>query len=414
MKKRLIVLGAALSAGAVLVGSAFGQAKRTEVTFLYGLGGELGKAIEVMIKSFNESQSEVTVKGEFSGSNYEAVVQKALAGIAAGAPAADILQLEVSYWPRLAAAGALEELSGYDGFKPTFDNFWPVFKRQADPDGNGKVFALPWNNSNPVTYYNPELFAKAGVKESDIRTYAGLREAAKKIKAATGQPAVAVESFPWVLEGAIASNNGEIVKNNRLNLDSPEALEVINTWAGFFRDGTAVVSNANSNLDFCAGKFAVRFSSVASRPQIKANCKFAFRVAPLPYFKKPSVPVGGATLAISKGIPAERKPAAWKFMRWLAQPEQQFAFIKMSNYVPITRPTSDLKAFKEYVASEQGLDMGVRQLPFARPRPSTGAYFQVTTEIVKSLESIYLNNTPVTETIKDLVARTAPLFTANK
>ncbi len=409
MKKRFVALAAAFGAGAVLLGGALGQAKRTEVTFLYGLGGELGKAIEVMIKGFNDSQTDITVKGEFSGSNYEGVVTKALAGIAAGAPSADILQLEVSYWPRLAAAGALEELSKFDGFKPTFDTFWPVFKRQADPDGNGKVFAMPWNNSNPVTYYNPELLAKAGVKEADLRTYTGMREAAKKIKAATGLPAVAVESFPWVLEGAIASNNGEIVKNNRLNMDSKESVEVIENWSGFFRDGTAIVSNANSNLDFCAGKFAIRFSSVASRPNIKANCKFAFKVAPLPYFKKPAVPVGGATLAISKVAP-EKQKAAWQFIKWLAQPEQQFTFIKMSNYVPITRPTSDLKAFKDYLRTEQGLDMGVRQLPYARPRPSTAAYFQVTTEIIKSLENIYLNNAPVEVTLKDLVSRTAPLF----
>jgi sn-glycerol 3-phosphate transport system substrate-binding protein len=309
----------------------------------------------------------------------------------------------------LAAAGALEELSKFDGFKQTFDTFWPVFKRQADPDGNGKVFAMPWNNSNPVTYYNPELLAKAGVKESDLRTYQGLREAAKKIKAATGLPAVAIESFPWVLEGAIASNGGAIVRNNRLNLDSKEAVAVIENWAGFFRDGTAVVANANSNLDFCAGKFAIRFSSVASRPNIKNNCKFNFRVAPLPYFKGPAVPVGGATLAISKVAP-EKQKAAWEFIKWLAQPQQQFTFIKMSNYVPITRPTSDFKPFKDFLRTEQGLDMGVRQLPYARPRPSTSAYFQVTTEIVKSLESIYLNNTPVESTLKDLVNRTAPLF----
>jgi sn-glycerol 3-phosphate transport system substrate-binding protein len=409
MKKRFLVLASAFGAGAVLLGGALGQAKRTEVTFLYGLGGELGKAIEVMIKGFNDSQNEITVKGEFSGTNYEGVVTKALAGIAAGAPSADILQLEVAYWPRLAQAGALEELSKFDGFKQTFDNFWPVFKRQADPDGNGKVFALPWNNSNPVTYYNPEMLAKAGVKESDLRTYTGMREAAKKITAATGLPAVAIESFPWVLEGAIASNGGAIVKNNRLNLDSKEAVAVIENWGGFFRDGTAVVSNANSNLDFCAGKFAIRFSSVASRPNIKNNCKFNFRVAPLPYFKSPSVPVGGATLAISKVAP-EKQKAAWEFMKWLAQPQQQFTFIKMSNYVPITRSTSDFKPFKDYLKTEQGLDMGVRQLPYARPRPSTGAYFQVTTEIVKSLENIYLNNTPVEATLKDLVTRTAPLF----
>ena len=147
---------------------------------------------------------------------------------------------------------------------------------------------------------------QAGLSLEDIRTYPKLREAAKKIKAANNVPAVAIESFPWVLEGALLSNGTQIVKNGKLNLADKAALEVIENWAGFFRDETAIVGNASSNLDFCAEKFALRFSSVASRPQIKANCKFAFKVAPLPYFKKPAVPVGGATLAISKGVAPEK------------------------------------------------------------------------------------------------------------
>ncbi len=410
LSRRHAVIALAFGASFAIVSSGIAQQKKTEVTFLYGLGGELGKAIEVMIANFNASQNDVVIKGEFSGKDYEAVVTKALAGIAAGGQAADILQLEVSYWPRFAGVGALVELSSLEGFKSTFDAFWPVFKKQADPENDGKVFALPWNNSNPVMYYNPDMLAKAGVKIEDIRTYPKMREAAKKIKAANGVPAVAIESFPWVLEGALLSNKTQIVKNGKLNLNSPEALEVIENWSGFFRDGTAVVSNANSNLDFCAGKIALRFSSVASRPQIKANCKFAFKVAPLPYFKSPAVPVGGATLAISKGIAPEKVAGAWKFMSWLAQPQQQFTWIKMSNYVPITRTTSDYAPFKEYLRTEQGLDMGVRQLPYAQPRPSTPAYFQVTQEIVKSLESIYLQNAPVKATIEDLVNRTSPLF----
>ena len=39
-----------------------------------------------------------------------------------------------------------------------------------------------------------------------------------------------------------------------------------------------------------------------------------------------------------------------------------------------------------------------------------GGLFDSTQEIVKSLEAIYLQNAPVEATIKDLVARTAPLF----
>lgn len=400
MKRSLLILSAALICG----GSA---SAATEITFLYGLGGELGKAIESTIKDFNASQKDVVVRGEFAN-NYEGVVQKALAGIAAGQPAADILQLEVAYVPRIAEAGALLNLNTLPGFQKTFDNLWPVFQRQVGrPDGS--VYAMPWNNSNPVLYYNPALLKKAGLNVPP-RTYTELREAAKKIKAATGVTAIALPSFPWVLEGAIWSNGGEVIQNGRLALDQPRAREVIEHWAGFFREGTAVLQDANTNANFAAGKVAMVMNSVASRPSMDASVPFKYGTAPLPYYKKQVVPVGGATLAISRNVPKERQDAAWRFMLWLAQPQQQLAWIKKSNYVPVTRATTELPAFRTYVASRQGLNLGYRQLPFARPRPSSAGYVQGTQEIIKALDRIFLQNAPVEATLRDLVQRTDPLF----
>lgn len=406
MVKRLWVMGLSL-----LMGLGLAQPK-TEVTFLYGLGGRLGEIIRATVDTFNKRQNEVAVRAEFANS-YEGVLQKALAGIAAGQPAADILQLEVALWPRLAAAGQLTDLSALPGFKPMFDSFWGVFKLQADPDKDGKVFATPWNNSNPVTYYNPELLKKAGYS-APPRTWPEMREFARKVKEVTGVPAMALPAFPWVLEGAVWSNGGEIVGKDRLLLDQPAALEVINAWTQLIRDGSAVVENANTTQDFVAGKVAITFQSVASRPGIKALAGERFaqivRVAPLPYFKKPVVPVGGATLAISRGIPQERVLAAWKFIQWLNRPEQQLEWIKQTNYVPITRSTSELPAFRAFLATEQGLDVGMRQLPNARPRPTEPGYVQGIQEIKKTLEDIWLNNKPVEPAIRELVQRTQPLF----
>lgn len=397
--------------GLLLAGLGLAQS-RTEVTLLYGLGGRLGEIIRATVDTYNKSQNEVTVRAEFANS-YEGVLQKALAGIAAGQPAADILQLEVALWPRLAAAGQLVDLSTLPGFRPLFNSLWGVFRQQADPDRTGRVFAMPWNNSNPVTYYNPELLRKAGYS-APPRTWPEMREFARRVKEATGLPALSIPAFPWVLEGAIWSNGGEIVGKDRLLLDQPAALEVINTWTQLIRDGTAVVDSANTTQDFVAGKVAVIFQSVAARPGIKSLAGERFgqlvRVAPLPYFKKPVVPVGGATLAISRGIPQERVLAAWKFIQWLNQPEQQLEWVKQTNYVPVTRSTSELPAFRAFLTTEQGLDVGLRQLPNARPRPTHPGYVQGIQEIRKTLEDIWLNNKPVEPNIRELVRRTQPLF----
>lgn len=408
MKKILMALGAL----AVIGSSAMAQ-QRTEITLMYGLGGRLGEIIRETIDRYNKSQNEVTVKGEFANS-YEGVLQRALAGIAAGQPAADLLQLEVALWPRLAAAGQLTELSTLPGFKGMFDSFWPVFRRQTDPDGDGKVFATPWNNSNPVTYYNPQLLQKAGFG-APPRRWTEFPEFARKVKAATGVPAMALPAFPWVLEGAIFSNGGEMVRGDKLALNEPRALEVINLWTSMIREGTAVVQNdATISQDFLSGKVAITFQSVASRPGIKALAGDKFRtqvrVSNLPWFRSPVVPVGGATLAIPRGVPQNRVEAAWKFIQWLNTPEQQLAFIRDTNYVPITRATNDLPAFQRFLQTEQGLAQGMLQLPTARPRPSEAGYVQGIQEIRKTLEDIWINNRPVEASINDLVNRTANLF----
>lgn len=402
----------ALGVATVLGTPGLAQSKPVEITLMYGLGGRLGEVIRATIDRYNKSQNEVVVRGEFADS-YEGVLQKALAGIAAGQPAADLLQLEVALWPRLAAAGQLTDLSTLPGFKVMYDSFWPVFRRQTDPDGDGKIYAVPWNNSNPVTYYNPQLLQKAGF-EAPPKRWTEYREFARKVKEATGVPALAIPAFPWVLEGAVFSNDGEMVRGGKLALNEPAALEVINTWTQMIRDGSAVVENANVTQDFVAGKVAITFQSVASRPGIKAlagdKFKSTVRVANLPYFKRPVVPVGGATLAIPRGISQDHVLAAWKFIQWLNTPEQQLAWIKETNYVPVTRATNELRAFQSYLLTEQGLGQGMLQLPTARPRPADPGYVQAIQEIRKTLEDVWLNNRPVEPAINDLVSRTQSLF----
>jgi sn-glycerol 3-phosphate transport system substrate-binding protein len=413
MKRFLMAIGIL-----VMIGSAALAQQRTEITLMYGLGGRLGELIRETVNRFNQSQNQVTVRAEF-GVSYPGVLQRALAGIAAGQPAADLLQLEVALWPRLAEANHLLDLSTLPGFRSMFDGYWPVFRRQVDPDGDGRVFAIPWNMAVPVTYFNPVLLRQAGF-EAPPRRWSEFPEFARRVRAATGVPALALPTSPdtWVLEGAIFSNGGEMMRNNRLALNEPRALEVINLWTSMIREGTAVIRArelGTAQQDFIAGRVAVMFLSVASRPGLKAlageeRFRTQVRVARFPYFLAPAVPVGGATLAIPRGVPEERVRAAWTFIQWLNTPEQQLAFIRETNWVPIARATNDLPAFQRFLLSEQGLGYGMLQLPAARPRPTESGYLQAMTEINRTLEDIWINNRPVEASINDLVNRTANLF----
>lgn len=397
----LVLLGALLAGGAL--------AQPLELHFQHAMSGPLGEAVTALVEKYNASQDEVFVVEEFVG-NYDQALQKVLAQLAAGT-SPDIAQLEVALVARVAESGRLLDLAPrlHGDYRELFEDFWPVFRQQIERE-DGHIYALPFNNSNPVLYYNPALLEAAGVQPP--RTYGEFPEVARRIKEATGAHAVAFQGFPWVLEGAVWSNGGEVVGDGGLRLNEPEAVEVVELCTSMIREDTAAVGTSLEQMqqDFGAGKLAMVFGSVASYFFVERAVDFDFGVAPLPYFDEPAVPVGGAALVIFNTIPEAKQQAAFEFLLWLSEPEQQFDWVMMTNYVPVRQSATELAAFEAFLAENPDRKIGIDQLPFSRPRPSHPGYPQATPEIVSALESIWLQGAPVQQTLDELVRRTARYF----
>ena len=401
MKKVLLGLAALLFATA--------SAQPTELSFQHAMSGPLGEAVTAMVEKYNAEQSDVVVNEEFIGS-YDQALQKILAQLAGGT-SPDIAQLEVALVARVAESGSLLDLAPrlQGEYQDLYDDLWPVFREQIQRE-DGSIYALPFNNSNPVLYYNPELLAQAGVEPP--RTYAEFPDVACQIREATGAHAVAFQGFPWVLEGTVWSNEGEIVGEDGLMLSEPNAREVVQTWTDMIREDCAAVGTSLDQMqqDFGAGQLAMVFGSVASYFFVDRAVDFDFGVAPLPYFDEPRAPVGGADLVIFNTIPEKRQEAAWDFLVWLTEPEQQFDWAQRTNYVPVVQSATELPAFQEFLANNPDRAVGIDQLEYSRPRPSLPGYPQATPEIVEALESIWLQNASVEETLDNLAQRTQRYF----
>jgi sn-glycerol 3-phosphate transport system substrate-binding protein len=384
---------------------------QVELEFQHSMNGPLGEAVTFIVDKYNEEKAgEVVVNETFVGS-YEEGLQGALAQLAAGENP-DILQLEVAMVARVAESGVLMNWKPlFEGdYAANYEAFWPVFREQISRE-DGNIYAIPFNNSNPVLYYNADMLEEAGVQPPT--TYTELPEMAAKLKE-TFPDVVPIyfDAFPWVLEGAVWSNGGEMVGEEGLRMNEPEAVEVIQLWTDVIRAGNAAPVTQTAQEDFAAGKVAMTFGSVASRFFIEraVGDNFAWQAAPLPYFDEPQVPVGGANLMIFDNIAEEKKQAAIDFLIWVTQPEQQFDWIRLTNYVAVNQQATELPAFAEYLTTKPDLGIGIEQLPFSRPRPSRVGYPQATPEIVASLERIWLQNADVQTELDDLVARTARFF----
>src|SRR5438876_1198328 len=153
-----------LAAIAVALASATAQAQ-TKIDFFFPVpvDGKLAKEMTRLVKVYNDSQKAVANAGKPPGmvlmsANF--VLDLKLAG--------DVISLE----PMLKADGTTRE--------KFLGDFWPALWANATVDG--ELYAIPYQNSTPLLYYNKEHFKEAGLNpDKPPQTWAELVDAAKKL-----------------------------------------------------------------------------------------------------------------------------------------------------------------------------------------------------------------------------------------
>jgi sn-glycerol 3-phosphate transport system substrate-binding protein len=137
-------------------------------------------------------------------------------------------------------------------------------------------------------------------------------------------------------------------------------------------------------------------------------------VGPMPGPQSPEggVTVAGASLWIVKARPQAEQEAAWKFIRYLVEADQQATWYAGSGYFPIRSDAFDLPAAKEAEAHYPYLRVAPQQLQqSARNRATQGAilgpFSKIRSEVIATaIESMILGDTPPDEAL-DNAARDA-------
>ena len=143
------------------------------------MGGNLGETVDALAADFNEQSSGVTVETSYKGS-YDETLNAVTSAIGAG-EAPELAQI-VDLGSRLAIdSGAfvpMEEALPSD--RIDWSDFQdPVIDYYSFDD---TVYSMPFNSSNPIFYYNKDMFEEAGLNpESPPSTLAEIREASETI-----------------------------------------------------------------------------------------------------------------------------------------------------------------------------------------------------------------------------------------
>ena len=342
-----------LAASALLAAPASAQ---TEIQWWHAMTGANNAVIEKLAADFNASQKDYKVVPTFKG-NYADTLNAGIAAFRAG-NAPHIMQVfEVGTATMMAAKGAIkpvQELMKEAGEKFDPNSYLPAITGYYST-AKGEMLSFPFNSSSAVMWYNKDAFAKAGLDPNKPpKTWPEVFDYAKKLKAA-GYATCGVSNAwsTWVLIEQFSAwhnvpigtkANGMAGFDTELKFNSPLHVKLLTDLVTLQKDKTydyAGRTNAGEGR-FTSGECPIFLTSSAFFGNVKANAKFAFGSAPMPYY--PDVQgapqnsiIGGASLWVMGGKKADEYKGVAKFFTFLSDTDRQVWLHVESGYLPITK-----------------------------------------------------------------------------
>lgn len=161
--------------------SAPAAAEKVTIRLATWAGVEEAKELQAVIDKINQAATTFEIVSEPAPADYYTKLQTTLAG----GTAADLFWLSQEYIAGYADKEALLDITDKlkaDTTNPAakLDDYFPSVLATAQYQG--KTYGLPWISQPVVLYYNPELFAAAGIAEPDETwDWAKFMEVAEKL-----------------------------------------------------------------------------------------------------------------------------------------------------------------------------------------------------------------------------------------
>lgn len=366
--------------------------KPVEITYWHSMTEENLRVLRRLTDEFNDSQDDVRVR-LVNQTSYDDTLTKYRAAFGSDR-LPDLVQLEDTATQQMidsqsvVSAQACVDAEGYDlsDHLPRVVDYYSV---------EGVLWPMPFNVSNPVLYYNRAAFERAGLDPDDPpATLDEVREASQAIVDSGATPhGFALVMNPWFLEMWLAmagepyvdNGNGRDGRATEVLFDNPTGEEIF-TWiqemvdSGLAENVGRPEGNINHYLAVGNGTSAMTTDTSAALGTVLAvlgSGQFPgveLGVAPLPGPEGDggTFVAGGANYIVRGSDPA-RVEAAWRFARFLNEPESQATWAE-TGYIPIRVSATELPAVQrlwrehpEYRVAYEQLDQPVNNIATAGP-----------------------------------------------
>ncbi|WP_020392957.1 ABC transporter substrate-binding protein [Kribbella catacumbae] len=412
LSRRDILRAAAVLAAAGTLG-ACGKSQEPEaggvvtVDLWHGQTDTGKKALDALIKQFNDTHPLIKVVGGGGGVTADSMLQKVTAGLAAGS-FPDVAYIFGSDLASMTRSPQVADLSASMDLK----DYWPAARDAVTV--KGKVRAAPALLDSLCVVYNKKLFAAAGLPEPKagwtwddfVGTAQKLTNPAKGIFG-TGWPGVGDEDtvwrlWPmiWDLGGDVVSQDGKSVAFDKVGEQALGTIDRLRSDKSLYVDPKP--GGEQLYQVFLGGRMGMVATGPWQLPDV-VDRGIDYSVVPLPSYSGKAVTISGPDTWTVFDNGKARVKAATEFVRWLNQPQQDVRWDIEGGSLPVTTTTAALPEWKKHAASTKGLQVFVDALETARVRPTITAYPQISQHLGEAIVAVLLGRKSPGDALKQCV-----------
>jgi sn-glycerol 3-phosphate transport system substrate-binding protein len=371
---------------------------RGKASLWFAYGGKNREVLLALVDRFNLEQDRHHIHATYQGDYFEALAKLRTAIAARAAPALTHVIGEIV--PYLAEAGVLEPLDAFG--RDDFDLVPELAQQEGFVGGDARpLYALPFNRSTPIAYYNKELFRTLGL--APPTTWAELRAVAARATSGDGKRWGFECPIDWWFWLALLGQAGGTIlaPDGTPTLGGDAGVRALALWRTLVHEDRTMKPPPGrdynawqvANNDFLSGRAAMIWTSTAFLRYLEDNARFEVGAAPLPRDVRASVPTGGTFFVMPKGPPRAEQEAAYAFLRWMMQPAQANAWATRTGYIPVSRPGIAALEASGYYREHPNDTVALEQLAYAEPLPWSPELFRIEREAVQPrLEEAVLAN----------------------
>ena len=403
----LVVLILCLFAFVTVSGSPAQAANKIKLTFWHSMGTYQGRIVDQLIRDFNKASApNVEVKGIFQGF-YDDIMIKIIAA-AASNDLPDISQISVERLDLFIKNGLvspIDNLINEEDRKDILEPFWEVMTRK------GKVWAMPFNQSVQVLFYNKDFFAGAGL-DPDVPpvTWDDTVVMSQKLTEDSNNDGTPdkwgiligiIELYalvPFIEQMGGRPFSQDMKKATFNDAGGIKALTFLQDLAYKYKVMPTRMTREEAFTSFLSGNIAMGPLTSAAIKFAEENMPWPLGVAALPRGVRASSALGGASLVVFKQGDPERGKAAWEFAKWMGNRKNTIKWHIGTGYLPIRKSALDSLEIKLFHKKNINYKVAVDQLDVAHYVPSTPNLGKLNKVIKDMMEAVVLGQAdPKTE-----------------